>query len=482
MSGSDSTRKRPKSWYEHFDGLPESAPHLLAHHLAGANRFEEALESLVRAESLTSRRAAYLESVGHCRAGLALVDSVKDIQTRTALKLSLLTRLGVALAATSGYAAPEVEAVYGQARVLCTEGAAPALLFPIVRGLGTFSFVRCDLASAADLSAACLRLARETQRPDFMIEALSFQGYTCLYRGELDASRAALRECLELSGSAGGHELQYPSPQDAGTAAWSLLGIVAWLMGDMDDAEAAVQQALSHSERLGRAFDTAYVHVWVAMLRNMQRRFTDAQHHAALCMDIAQRHGFTTWLLAATMHDCIAKAGESAAPQSIATLRQMLSLFIQSGAEANASFFMWGIANGLRVSGDVAAAAEVVSEALRRAEATGESYFKSELLILSACLESDSELAVARLEDAFELAERQGAVTPCLRAALEIMRHRQTSTADPQRDRQVRLALDGLIPYPTAFSSPTATLVAARAAALLPAARRVRLDPASLTT
>jgi class 3 adenylate cyclase/tetratricopeptide (TPR) repeat protein len=446
---------------QHFDGLPESAPDVLAHHLAAAHRFEEAVRALVAASGETARRAAYLESVGYCRSGLALIAEVSDPRVHSELKLELLTHLGVALAATSGYATPEVEDAYRQARELCELGTTPEVLFPIVRGLGTFYFVRCNLASAAELSASCIKLAHEAHRTDFLIEALSFRGYTCVYQGQLAEGRAVLEECIDLYRTHGGYDLHYPSPQDAGTAAWSLLGIAAWLTGDTAGAEAAVSGALAHVERLGRPFDTAYAHVWIAMLRNMQRRFEEAQHHATICIEISHRHGFNTWLVAATMHACIAQASRIPSPESIATLRHMLGLFIQAGAEANAPFFLWGVAQGLRLIGDRSAAIEALDEALRRADATGESYLKSELLILAGGFASDDGSACAHFNEALTLAELQGAVPLSLRAALELLRRQGRSSDDPARDREALKALDGITPYPT---QPDWALTALRAA------------------
>ena len=447
---------------QHFDGTPESAPDVLAHHLAAAHRFEEAIRSLITAGGNAGRRAAYLESVGHCRAGLALIDEVNDPRPRSELKLELLTQLGVALSATSGYAAPEVEETYEQARALCEAGTEAGVLFPIVRGLGTFYFVRCRLGTAAEVSASCLRLAQESQRIDFRIEALSFRGYTCVFRGQFAEGRASLEECLDLYRIHGGHRLRYPSPQDAGIAAWSLVPIAAWVLGDAAGAQAAVDEALSHCARLGRPFDTAYVHVWIAMLRNMQRRFDEAERHSTICIEISQRHGFNTWLVAATMHACMARASRAASPESIAMLRQTLDMFIQAGAEANASFFLWGVAQGLRLTGETKLAAETVAEALNRADVTGESYFRSELLILAAHLEADTDAACAHLRRALDLAEQQGAVVLALRAALELLRRQGRSSGDPERDRRARCALDGATPYPDESNWALAALVGAR--------------------
>jgi len=406
----------------HVDGIDHAAPDVLARHLAEAARFEDAVRVLARASGATGRGAAYQESIAHCRVGLALTEKVADPRIRHELKLQLLTSLGVALCATKGYAAPEVQETYEQARNLCAEKVSPDLLFPIVRGLGTFYFVRGQFLSAAEVSSTCETLARESGRIESMIEALSFRGYTSVYRGHLADGRATLQQCVDLYKANAGHELAYPSPQDAGTAAASLLPIALWLTGDFSGAESAVSDALAHADRLGRPFDRAYVHVWIAMLRNMQRRFIDAEHHAQICVDISNEHGFTTWLLAARMHLCIALACRVPSPDAVVTLRGILAAFIRGGAEANASFFLWGTARGLRVLGETSAAAEAIAEALQRAEASGETYFLGELLLLAAQLDDSPERAGERLRRAFTLVREQGAVPLGVRIAVELGR------------------------------------------------------------
>jgi hypothetical protein len=330
--------------------------------------------------------------------------------------------------------------------------------------LGTFYFVRCQLTTAAEVSAACLKLARDSGRVDYLIEALSFRGYTCVFQGEPVEGCRALEDSLDLYQHHDGQSFRYPSPQDAGTAAWSLLPIAAWLVGDTARAETAVTEALAHSSRVGRPFDVAYAHVWIAMLRNMQRLYDEAERHAVQCIEISERHGFTTWLVAATMQASIARSSRAASPESLALLRHMLQLFIGAGAEANASFFLWGLAEGLVRAGHAAEAAGVVTEALARADASRESFFKSELLVLSASLEDDADAARARLTEALELATRQGAVVLALRAGLALMRRLGAVSDDVSRDDQALQALDGRAPYPSDQRWATTALDGVRAA------------------
>jgi class 3 adenylate cyclase/tetratricopeptide (TPR) repeat protein len=428
-----------------FPGQPEAGSDILAHHLALAHRYLEAVKKFVDASSNTSARAAYLESIGHCRSGLKLIGHIEPDAVRRQLHRLLLTQLGVALAATVGYAAPEVEQTYEQARALCDGDDDPEVLFPIVRGLGTFYFVRCDLTNADRIARQCLEIAKRTQRPDHLIEATSFHGYTSLYLGRVAESRAVLEECVSLYHQHQGARFRYPSAQDAGTAAWSLLGITAWLQGDSKRAEQCVNQVLLHADQLGRSFDQAYAHVWIAMLRNMQRRFDEAEQHAAKCTEISSRDGFNTWLAAATMHGCISTSSRTSSPESIGVLRHVLGAFMLAGAEANAPFFLWGIARGEILANQIEEARKAVDEAKTRANGTGEMYLQSELLMLEAELDPDPDRGQMLLRQAMALAEDQGAVVLALHAALKLLKH----GPDPSERLQLAgLALEGKSEYP----------------------------------
>lgn len=427
-----------------------ATPELVAYHLVGARHHDEAARHYLAAAQAAARRGAYIDSVEHCDAGIAQAQAFIGIRTlaASAATRALLGQLhiakGVAAAATSGYAADAVEEAYQLARDACDDPNDPAALFPIVRGLGTFNFVRARFERAHALGNECEALARASGRPDQAIEAASFLGYTTLYRGQLPASRRALDACVALYRAERGERFSYPSPQDAGIAALSLLGITAWLQGDCHAAETAFEDALAHAGRLARPIDEAYVHVWLAMLRNLQRRFGEARALAERCIAISAEHGFETWLAAATMQRCIAVTGSDETPQQLGVLQYVLGEFRIRGAEANAPYFEWGIARACLHLGDRAGAHAALARAQAQAQASGETYLVPELLVLAGELADDPVAARRAFTAAFELAVGQEAWMLALRAlASAWSRNRPEGLADPLFDRVAALLADG---------------------------------------
>jgi class 3 adenylate cyclase len=428
-------------------GTPHSSPDVLAYHLRSARRFEDAVRCLVAASADNIAKAAYMESVGHCRAGLALVDSLDEATTRTPLRRQLLIQLALALSAASGYAAPEVEEAYREARASCDDQSEPQTLYPTLRGIATFHLVRGDLALTHELSLQCLALAERAGRPEFAIDASMLHGYATYYFGRLADSRGALERCLAMYRAERGERFTYPAPQDAGTGAWGLLPTVAWLMGDAAAAEAAVAGGLEHVERLARPFDTAVVHAWIAGTRYTQRRFAEAADHARISAEVSERFGIRLWLATSRLMACLAEAALRPAPEALAVARQLCAGFDAAGIGLNASYYLLGIARGLVKMSDVDGARAVIAEGFRRADQSGESRMNAELMILQAELEPDAAVAGQGLAAALALAEEQGAVTTALRAALAVL-ERSGGNIGSERPGELLTMFNGDAPLP----------------------------------
>lgn len=95
-----------------------------------------------------------MEAVNHLTKGLELLQTLPDTPERTQHELTLQIALGGALIATSGYAAPEVGAVYSRARELCRQVGETPQLFPVLVGLRLFYALRGELQTARELADA----------------------------------------------------------------------------------------------------------------------------------------------------------------------------------------------------------------------------------------------------------------------------------------------------------------------------------------
>ena len=87
--------------------------------------------------------------------------------------------LGVALAATKGFGAHEVEQTYARARVLCAQVGETPQLFSALRGLCRFYYNRGELRTARELGEQLWRRAQRAAVPTHLLEAHSALGRPC---------------------------------------------------------------------------------------------------------------------------------------------------------------------------------------------------------------------------------------------------------------------------------------------------------------
>ncbi len=408
-------------------GAAAREPEVLAQHLIEAGLEARAVPFLQQAGLLASAAAAHTEACKYFEQGLALLPRVPDEASRHRLELGLRVHLGMSLAATRGFAAPEVEATNQRARELCRLIGETDDLFWVLRGLCALYIVRSDAATSRELSEHLVRLGEQTQRAEFLIEGYLMQGYTLVYSGEAQAGRMALLKALDIYRTADGARKVFPTPQDPAVAAMSLLAIVCWMLGEASPADAHAQGAVAQAEASGRPFDVAYAHCFVAMFENLRRQSERAAHHAGLVIEIATRHGFGVWQAAGAMHLGVAKAALGAAPEAVGILGATLPAWRASGAELNSGFFMAGLAAGHVAVGDRDQALATVSEAIAHAERHHEHYYDAELFRLRAEILAEggasADAAVrADFGRAIETAQRQGTVLLELRAALGLVK------------------------------------------------------------
>ena len=137
---------------EQFPEIVETQPELLAQHYTGAGLTEQAIVYWEKAGERAIQSSANAEAIERFSKALELLATVPETPERIRQELALQTRLGPAVIAVKGYAAPDVETVYTRARELCARVAdCPQLLFSTLRGLWVFHMLRARHDAAHEL-------------------------------------------------------------------------------------------------------------------------------------------------------------------------------------------------------------------------------------------------------------------------------------------------------------------------------------------
>jgi len=97
----------------------------LAHHYSRSGNTTKAIDYLHRAGHQAVERSAYAEAISHLTAALDLLTTLPESRERSQQELVVQMTLGIALGATKGQTAPEVERLYTRARELCEQVGEP---------------------------------------------------------------------------------------------------------------------------------------------------------------------------------------------------------------------------------------------------------------------------------------------------------------------------------------------------------------------
>lgn len=413
-----------------FTGAPDATPELLAEHLRRADRFREAVEIRLQAAADTGARGAFVESEGHCRAGLLMCTRLADKDEARNFEFLLTLQMGVAMSGRLGYSAREVEETYLRAYAICGDAEAGALC-PIMHGLSGFNLLRGNLRAAYELSLRGLSAAERYEQSlrdlsaderlkgiVLKIDALSMLTYTSFYYRPFGETLDWIERCLDLYEQNDGGSLSYPMPYDAATAALGVLPTVRWMLGDPAGADAAFQRCVDLIERSPRDIDRALMQGWFAGFRVTQQRWSECEAHS----EVGQRAGeeFANWRDLAAITKAMSEAHRTRSPQDVRRAIAAMDAYEASGAASNIAHYCAGIARAGIAAGELALARTMVERGLERAAKSEETWMVPELTILKAELEPDATKALPLLRGALEQAEAFGAVAITLLACANL--------------------------------------------------------------
>ena len=123
----------------------------LAVHFQRGQDPQRAVQYLEQAADNAAQRQAHHEVIALLTTGLGLLATLPETPVRAQQELDFHLALGLALIATKGPAAPEVDQTYARARALCAQVGEPPQLFPTLRGLWRFYLNRGPLQPAREL-------------------------------------------------------------------------------------------------------------------------------------------------------------------------------------------------------------------------------------------------------------------------------------------------------------------------------------------
>jgi predicted ATPase len=400
----------------------------LAHHYTRSGNTEKAIEYLHLAGQQAVQRSANVEAVTHFNNGLALLKILPDTLERRRQELAFYTRLGPALMASRGYAAPEVKQAYIRAQELCEQVGDTPRLFSVLWGRWLFCLARQEFQMARELGEQLCTLAERTHNAAFALEAQRALGNCLLFIGEFATSRTHLEQGVALYDphQHRAHALRYGS--DPGIACLSYGGRAWWFLGYPDQALQRGYEGLALAESLSHAFSMAQALGMLAHIYQARRQVQPTYEWAEKTLVYATEQGIPYWAALATIVRGWALAAQGQIEAGIGEMRQGMERYRATGATLAWSWFLGMLADAYGQGGDAEAGLGCVAEALALIERTGEGYHEADIHRLKGelLLRQGGAAAVAQAEACFRralaVARRQGAKSHELRGGISLAR------------------------------------------------------------
>ncbi len=235
---------------EHFPGLVESRPQVVAHHYAHADEIALAFEYAERAGQHALGRWANAEAAGHMQLALTWLPALSDTVQREQLELRCNMLLMHALMSYRGLAAPELEELVERTEELLSRYGELPFTALVLGALCVYRQVRAEHVETTELAQRYLKLAEQQQDSAKRMDALRSLGTSYYYMGRFDDAQQALEESIAVFDALPPDAPTMVMGYDAKVLTLAQLGLVLWVLGQPVRALAEIERAAVRGREL----------------------------------------------------------------------------------------------------------------------------------------------------------------------------------------------------------------------------------------
>lgn len=415
---------------EQFPRLVEEHPELLAHHATQAGMLARAVDAWQLAGQRAGAKSAIAESINHYTQALEQLARMPASRQRDEREITLRVELGQALVAGKGYAAKEVQEVYGRAQELCERFGTPPL--SVLWGLWIVALVRSDRERTDALAARFLQLLERSDDPTTLLVLHGALATWHFWKGEYAEAHeyCTLAQALITQEFFQGPQAQIRGGSQSYVAEQVLLmqqylAYSEMMLGRARQARECSARALALAEGTQHPYAIATTLAFYASIECEARAPEAVRELSARLIAISTEHGFPFTLAIGLSNAGWAAAKLGDVSGGIATIRQGLGLLQAMGAMLVYPTCLLCLLEAQLLGGLGAEGLATVEEGLRMTETATASRDLPEMLRLRGeflLLQGEGAAARASMERALQLSRDTGSTLHELRAALSLSR------------------------------------------------------------
>jgi class 3 adenylate cyclase/tetratricopeptide (TPR) repeat protein len=399
-------------------------PEVIALHCSKGGLAEPAVSQWLAAGLHALDRAANLPALTYLRSALEDLEHIAPSLQRSTTELAIQTALAPAAMAIHGWASKDVETACSRAHELAVELNDSTSMFGSAWGLWTHYFLRGEMDLALAAAQSVDAMATASGSISLLVAADHAVGFTLYFRGDLavaleraKAGAARFDEDVERTIV---RMFQFSST----TAMYSFAAPSLWMMGREEEADVALERALSLPEKLAHAPSIAFSLGFNSLLLLHRREWTRVRDYSRRTVALCQEEGFQMWLPLAQVLIGLCDAAEGRFESGFAVAFEALDRFAATGTGVCQSHIHAPIGELLIEAGRAEEAVRRLDEKINSAIRRQERVYLSELYRVRGLAHRDLAAlgrAHADISTACDIARSQGAVT-LLRRAQESLR------------------------------------------------------------
>jgi hypothetical protein len=315
-----------------FPDIVATQPQRLAQHSAEAGLNEKAVSYCLKAGQQAIAQSAMAEAVAQLLKGLDLLAALPEA-LRQQPELDLRIALGPALAATKGYASPDVAETFARARTIAEQLDRSEYLVPLLYGQWVFDLVRAEHRSSLSHAREMEKIGEARNDTAALLLGHLYHGATLWFLGEFAEARALLeQQCHGLNDPARRAIYAAFTAEDPHAVMLGYLALTLEYLGYVDQARSCINLALSEARRLEHAFTLVLVSAFACWFEWSLSSPDQVRQHAEEVMSRSNDLGFAYWLGVGTHHRGWALTALGHTQEGVTLLTRGLSMVRAAGA------------------------------------------------------------------------------------------------------------------------------------------------------
>jgi serine/threonine protein kinase/predicted ATPase len=329
-------------------------------------------------------------------------------------QLFILMQVGLYLAATRGFAAPEVRICYERAESLCHSLNRPLLLYSALIGQWGYSLNTDKLSATMKIAKRVYSLAQEQNDSALMIGPYSALVMSHYFMGDFETARQYAVRGVQIWGSGTVHS----SAEEVSAPAVICLcykALSEWHLGEIASCQATMAEAISIAKEPNDTHTLAEVLFFEAILAYYERKPAEVERLASDLIELSTRLNFASWLPRGAILRGWARSASGDTAEGIPWIEQGIRDSRVTGSVLGLPCYLGLKAEALHLADRTSEALKAISEAEKVVERSEERHWCAELHRLKGvfltAMGADETQIEASFCEAIRIAKEQKSVS-----------------------------------------------------------------------